>query len=64
MELSKQPAANIPTELQAVFFRKPDNTYEILMAGPSHFSPELRNEEALRQQLVYAKPFTLCTGMQ
>lgn len=62
MELTKQPTVNIPTELQAVFFRKPDKSYEILMAGPSHFSPELRNEEALRQQLAYAQPFTLCKG--
>lgn len=62
LDLSKQPMTQQPTEVQAVFYRKVDETYEILMAGPSHFSPELRDEEAIRQQLVYAKPFTLCTG--
>lgn len=63
MELSKQPTINVPTELQAVFYRNPDNSYEILLAGPSHFSPELRNEEALRQRLAYAQPFTLCAPL-
>lgn len=64
MELSKQPTINVPTELQAVFFRKPDNTYEILMAGPSHFSPKMRTDEALRLQLAYAQPFTLCAPLE
>lgn len=64
MDLSKQPNVHQPTDAQAVFYRKADGSYEILMAGPSHFSPELRNEKVVRQQLAYAKPFTLCSGMK
>lgn len=46
---------------QAVYFKKPDDTYEILMAGPSHFSPELIGEKAVREQIIYADPLMLCS---
>lgn len=62
VELSKQPSVPAATEPQAVFFRKPDNQYEILMAGPSHFSRELRDDDLVRQLIVYANPFLSCTG--
>lgn len=61
VELSKQPSLTAATEPQAVFFRRADNKFEILMAGPSHFSRELRDEDRVRQQMVYAEPSTLCT---
>lgn len=62
VELSKQPNVHqVATEPQAVFFRKPDNKHEILMAGPSHFSRELRDDDLVRQQIVYANPFIACS---
>lgn len=61
VELSKQPSMPSATEPQAVFFRKPDNTFEILMAGPSHFSRELHDDDLVRQQMVFAQPFLLCS---
>lgn len=46
---------------KAVYFKKPDDTYEILMAGPSHFSPELIGEKAVRERIIYADPLMLCS---
>lgn len=46
---------------QAVYFKKPDDTFEILMAGPSHFSPELIGEKAVRERIIYADPLMLCS---
>lgn len=63
VELSKGQSVNTATELQSVFFKKSDDTYEILMAGPSHFSPELVGDKAIRQKVAYAIPLTLCSGI-
>lgn len=52
------------TAAQAVFFRKPDNSLEILAAGPSLFSRVLVDEEVVRQQIVNANPLVSCTGMR
>lgn len=60
VELSKGQSSNTATELQAVFFRRDTGNYEILMAGPSHFSTELRGDDMVSQELVYANPLTLC----
>lgn len=62
LELSKTHSMNSVGNLQAVFFQRIDRTFEILMAGPSHFSPELKGNEFLRKQIVYADPFKMCTG--
>lgn len=63
VELSKGQNVNTATELQSVFFKKSDEGYEILMAGPSHFSPELVGDTAVREKIAYAIPLTLCSGM-
>lgn len=64
VELSKGQTVSTATELQAVFFERPDNRYEILMAGPSHFSPELIGDMAVSERVVYAKPLSLCSGLR
>lgn len=50
--------------VQAVFFSTDnDESLEIIMAGPSHFSPELIGENSVYQKIVYANPLKLCSGM-
>lgn len=37
---------------------------EVLMAGPSHFSKELMGDDSVRQKLIFAEPFRLCSKLQ
>uniref|UniRef100_A0A6B2EDQ8 alpha-1,2-Mannosidase n=1 Tax=Phlebotomus kandelakii TaxID=1109342 RepID=A0A6B2EDQ8_9DIPT len=64
VELSKQQAASPTMQLQAVFFKKSDGSYEILKAGPSHFSPELTDDQSVQQKAVLAEPIRLCAALQ
>lgn len=50
----------IITYFKAVFFRRETGNYEILMAGPSHFGSELRGDDMVSQELIFAIPLTLC----
>lgn len=40
-----------------------DESIEIIMAGPSHFSPELVGENSIHQKIVYANPLKLCSDL-
>lgn len=65
MELTQQQQqqnGNSITQLQAVFYETEDNQIEILKAGPSHFSPELTEDNSVKQKAVLAQPYRLCTG--
>lgn len=63
MELTQQQNANQVTQLQAVFYETEDGgQYEILKAGPSHFSPELTDDNSVKQRAVLAEPYRLCSG--
>ncbi|XP_059621126.1 ER degradation-enhancing alpha-mannosidase-like protein 3 [Phlebotomus argentipes] len=64
VELSKQQAASPTMQLQAVFFKKPDGSYEILKAGPSHFSPELTDDQSVHQKAVLTEPLRLCAALE
>ncbi|XP_037037470.1 ER degradation-enhancing alpha-mannosidase-like protein 3 [Bradysia coprophila] len=65
LELSKSQTVSQLTELQAVFFSTgSDESIEVIMAGPSHFSPELTGENSIRQKVVYANPIKLCSELQ
>lgn len=44
------------------FTTSDDDSVEVIMAGPSHFSPELIGESSVRQKVVYANPLKLCSG--
>lgn len=62
MELTNQQSANPITQVQAVFYETGPSQYEVLNAGPSHFSPELTEENSVKQKAVFAKPFQMCSG--
>lgn len=62
MELTQQQNAQSVTQLQAVFFEIGDQQYQILKAGPSHFSPELTDDNSVKQKAVLAEPYRLCSG--
>ncbi len=63
LELSKSQTVSQMTELQAVFFSiDNDESIEVIMAGPSHFSPELIGANSVHQRVVYANPLKLCSG--
>ncbi|KAJ6634826.1 ER degradation-enhancing alpha-mannosidase-like protein 3 [Pseudolycoriella hygida] len=65
LELSKSQTVSQLTELQAVFFSTgKEDGIEVIMAGPSHFSPELVGENSVRQKVVYAEPIKLCSELQ
>ncbi|KAG4077628.1 hypothetical protein HA402_008888 [Bradysia odoriphaga] len=65
LELSKSQTVSQLTELQAVFFSTgSDESIEVIMAGPSHFSPELTGENSIRQKIVYANPIKLCSELE
>lgn len=64
VELSKSQLSTSVAELQAVFFKKPTGSMEILMAGPSHFSKELTGTESIQRPAVFAEPFRLCTKIK
>lgn len=61
VELSKSTVATSMAELQAVFFKKETGGMEILMAGPSHFSKELIDNESIQRKITIAEPFRLCS---
>lgn len=63
VELSKSQISSSVAELQAVFFKKPGGGMEVLMAGPSHFSKELTDSEAVQRKAVLASPFRLCSKL-
>lgn len=48
---------------QAVYFLSGHHFYEVLKAGPSHFSPQLTGENYLIQEAAIADPMRLCSGM-
>lgn len=67
VELSKTQSVNAVQQLQAIYFRKPlvePVEYEVLLAGPSHFSRELTGDEEIMGQAVYAIPLKLCSGIK
>lgn len=41
-----------------------EEAIEIIMAGPSHFSPELVGDNSVHQNVVYANPIKLCSGIE
>lgn len=62
VELTKQQNLNTITQLQAVYYLKDDKSFEILKAGPSHFSPELTDDNSVHKKAVLAEPIRLCSG--
>lgn len=64
VELSKTQSTTPITQLQAVYFLNTDGTYEILNAGPSHFSPELTGDQSVTAQALYAEPINLCSEQE
>ncbi|XP_055383860.1 ER degradation-enhancing alpha-mannosidase-like protein 3 isoform X2 [Condylostylus longicornis] len=62
LELTKTQSVNHIDQLQAVYYRNKDDTLTVLVAGPSHFSPELIGEEFVEGEVASAKPFRLCSG--
>lgn len=62
VELSKHTNLDGITQLQAVYYIDEDKNYEILKAGPSHFSPELTDEKSIKEKAVFAIPYRLCSG--
>ncbi|XP_055849202.1 ER degradation-enhancing alpha-mannosidase-like protein 3 isoform X2 [Episyrphus balteatus] len=64
LELTKLQSLNQLAQLQAVAF-KPDDSEEwtALMAGPSHFSPELVAEEFVEAEILVANPLRGCTDL-
>lgn len=63
VELSKTQVATSIAELQAVFFKK-GSGIELLLAGPSHFSKELRDNESIQRKVAVAEPFRLCSKLK
>lgn len=64
VELSKSNGATSIADLQAVFFKKETGGIEILMAGPSHFSKELTDNESIQRKVIFADPYRLCSTMK
>ncbi|XP_017023932.1 ER degradation-enhancing alpha-mannosidase-like protein 3 [Drosophila kikkawai] len=62
LELTKMQSMNQLAQLQAVAFATDEKTQDwtALMAGPSHFSPELIGEQFVEGDLVMAKPLRAC----
>jgi len=64
VELSKTHYLNPITQVQAVYYINDVKTQQlqILMAGPSHFSPELTGDKSVSQKAVFVEPFRLCSS--
>ncbi|XP_018782734.1 PREDICTED: ER degradation-enhancing alpha-mannosidase-like protein 3 isoform X2 [Bactrocera latifrons] len=62
LELTKIQNMNQLAQLQAVAYSPNDksNDWTALMAGPSHFSPELMGDRFVEGELVMAAPFRAC----
>ncbi|XP_004522749.1 ER degradation-enhancing alpha-mannosidase-like protein 3 isoform X2 [Ceratitis capitata] len=62
LELTKIQNMNQLAQLQAVAYSSDDNSkdWAALMAGPSHFGPELIGEQFIEGELVIASPFRAC----
>ncbi|XP_039949166.1 ER degradation-enhancing alpha-mannosidase-like protein 3 isoform X1 [Bactrocera tryoni] len=62
LELTKIQNMNQLAQLQAVAYSPNDksNDWTALMAGPSHFSPELVGDRFVEGELVMATPFRAC----
>lgn len=62
LELTKIQNMNQLAQLQAVAYSLNDisNDWTALMAGPSHFSPELMGDRFVEGELVIASPFRAC----
>lgn len=46
-----------------MYFLAGHHFYEVLKAGPSHFSPQLTGENYIIQEAAIADPIRLCSGM-
>lgn len=63
--MSKSQIATSISELQAVFFKKGGaGGIELLLAGPSHFSKELTDNESIQRKVILAEPFRLCSSLK
>ncbi|XP_075149717.1 ER degradation enhancer, mannosidase alpha-like 2 isoform X2 [Haematobia irritans] len=62
LELTKLQSLNQLAQLQAVAYSVDDkgNEWTALMAGPSHFSPELTEVEFVESEIVLAEPIKAC----
>ncbi|XP_053957450.1 ER degradation-enhancing alpha-mannosidase-like protein 3 isoform X1 [Anastrepha ludens] len=62
LELTKIQSMNQLAQLQAVAYSVDGNSNEwtALMAGPSHFSPELVGDQFVEGELIFATPFRAC----
>ncbi|XP_032293845.1 ER degradation-enhancing alpha-mannosidase-like protein 3 isoform X2 [Drosophila virilis] len=62
LELTKMQSMNQLAQLQAVAYALDDQSQDwtALMAGPSHFSPELIGEQFVEGEIVLASPLRAC----
>ncbi|KAM7352672.1 ER degradation enhancer, mannosidase alpha-like 2 isoform 1-T3 [Cochliomyia hominivorax] len=62
LELTKLQSMNQLAQLQAVAYTVDDKSTEwtALMAGPSHFTPELVDDEFVEGEIIMADPFKAC----
>ncbi|XP_033219638.1 ER degradation-enhancing alpha-mannosidase-like protein 3 isoform X2 [Belonocnema kinseyi] len=64
IELSKMQSQQSETKPQSVVFTKPgsDPPQEVtLLAGPAHFSPELRGSNKISGKVIFANPLSGCS---
>lgn len=64
IELSKMQSQQSETKPQSVVFTKPgsDPPQEVtLLAGPAHFSPELRGSNEISGKVIFANPISACS---
>ncbi|XP_037911039.1 ER degradation-enhancing alpha-mannosidase-like protein 3 isoform X2 [Hermetia illucens] len=64
LELTKSQNMNHLTQLQAVYFKNDDQTLTVLMAGPSHFSPELVGDNYVESETIRAVPYRMCSKIE
>lgn len=50
--------------MQAVYFKNDDQTLTVLMAGPSHFSPELVGDNYVESETIRAVPYRMCSKIE
>ncbi|XP_073823293.1 ER degradation enhancer, mannosidase alpha-like 2 isoform X2 [Musca autumnalis] len=62
LELTKLQSLNQLAQLQAVAYPLDDksNEWTALMAGPSHFSPELTEDDFVESEVLLAEPLRAC----
>ncbi|KAI8123543.1 ER degradation-enhancing alpha-mannosidase-like protein 3 [Lucilia cuprina] len=63
LELTKLQSVNQLAQLQAVAYTVDDKSTEwtALMAGPSHFTPELVDDEFVEGEIIMSEPLRACT---